>query len=113
MPSDEELLEESNEWAETIRVLIDELQTLVSMIESIEARGFDTGAEEAVRHASLSEARDSVDRALEAFTARRQHIRIILLKAWLDWGGSITDYAEHFGFTQDYARTLAAKAGKN
>ncbi len=71
------------------------------------------GAVYAVRSLPTKQIRDSLDKAFKQVVERRRAWRVALMHSCcLEEDMSLTEFARHFGFSRQYAQSLAADSRK-
>lgn len=101
-----------------LRMAAEELRTEIAIqleiVRAVEDKlTTSAGAVYAVRNLPTKQIRDSLDKAFKEVVERRRAWRVALMHSCcLEEDMSLTEFARHFGFSRQYAQSLAADSRK-
>ncbi len=107
-------IEEFRELRRAAEELRSEIAIQLEIVRTVEDRlTTSAGAVYAVRNLPTEQIRDSLDKAFKQVVVRRRAWRVALMHSCcLEEDMSLTEFAQHFGFSRQYAQSLAAEARK-
>jgi hypothetical protein len=107
MPADEfrELRVAAEELRSEIAIQLEIVRAVEDKLTTSE------GAVYALRNLPTKQIRDSLDKAFKQVVEQRRAWRVALMRSCcLEEGMSLTEFADHFGFSRQYAQALAITA---
>ncbi len=107
-------IEEFRDLRMAAEELRSEIATQLEIVQAVEDKlTTSAGAVYAVRNLPTKQIRDSLDKAFRQVVDSRRAWRVALMRSCcLEEGMSITEFARHFGFSRQYAQSLAVEARK-
>ena len=107
-------IEEFRELRRAAEELRSEIAIQLEIVQTVEDKlTTSAGAVYAVRNLPTEQIRDSLDKAFKQVVEHRRAWRVALMHACcLEEDMSFTEFARHFGFSRQYALSLAVEARK-